>query len=247
MHMKVDTAGIADRVRIVLVEPGFGRNVGSVCRAMKTMGITELYIVGGESFDRTHAATCAVHAGDILEHAVFTPDLTRALEGTVLSAGITRRRGKRRKYFAMEASDFAAKAAALTEGKTAAVFGNEQAGLSDEDLALCSMAVRIPSSDLFPSLNLSHAVQIITYELFKASISGNSIGFHPVTRRQVENLTGGIITTLENIGFFAVTGREDMTIFFRDILSRASLSDREAKQLQKVFKKIDGLFKKAAG
>ncbi len=242
-----DTQDIRDRVRIVLVEPGIGRNVGSVCRAMKTMGITELYIVRGEEFDRNHADTCAVHARDILENAVITSDLSTALAGTVMAGGVTRRRGKWRKYFALDAEDFAARAMSIPGGKVAAVFGSEKAGLSDEDLSLCNLAVRIPSSDLFPSLNLSHAVQIITYELFKASrLWTEQRGFTPIDRRQVDGLTDEITSTLRNIGFFTITGPESLSVFFRDIISRASLSAGEAKQLGKVLKKIDGLYKKAS-
>lgn len=240
-------SGLIEGVRIVLVEPGIGRNVGSVCRAMKTMGITELYIVRGDAFDRDHAKTTSVHAEDILDHAVYTDSLEEALRGTILSAGITRRRGKWRKYFAMDVADFAEKTMATKGGLTAAVFGSEKTGLSDEDLALCTMAVRIPSSDLFPSLNLSHAVQIVTYELYKAHRAGAGGGYSPVPRERVEEVAGEAITTLENIGFFKITGPEDLSIFLRDIFSRAALSEREAKRLQKVFKKIDGLFKKISG
>ncbi|MBN2050011.1 MAG: RNA methyltransferase, partial [Spirochaetales bacterium] len=164
---------------------------------------------------------------------------------TVLSGGTTRRRGKWRKYFALDADAFAKKATSLDAGKIAVVFGNEKTGLSDEDLALCNLAVRIPTSDLFPSLNLSHAVQIVTYELFKAASTGSGEkGFKPIDRGQVDNLTETLISTLADIGFFKITDPEDLSIFFRDIFSRASLSAGEAKRLGKVFTKIDGLFKK---
>ena len=92
---------IARSVRVVLVNPQEDRNIGSVCRAMKTMGFGELRIVGHRSVDRREAGITAVQATDVLDRAVHCDTLEEAIGDSVLTAGVSRRRGRWRKYFAL--------------------------------------------------------------------------------------------------------------------------------------------------
>jgi tRNA/rRNA methyltransferase len=233
-------------LKIVLVNPQEPRNVGAACRAMKTMGIHALSIVGTPDLDREAAAITAVHAGDLLDGAEFCADLRSAVQEAVLVAGITRRRGKRRKYLSLTPEQLADRVATLQSGLVAVVFGNEASGLSDEELAACHLAVHIPSSPDFPSLNLSHAVQVIAYQLFRrlAEPAGPRT-FRPVSRERLEALLEEILSTLEGIGFFSQGSRKEMGIFWRDILARAALARREADRLVTIFRKISGLFQRA--
>lgn len=233
-----------NNIRVVLVNPLDSKNVGALCRAMKTMGIEALTIVRGPgtpALDLEKAAVLAVHARDVLEKRQTCSYLSEALQGTSFAAGITRRRGKRRKSFALTPEQLAEKVAGLGGGKTALVFGNEASGLDDRDLSLCQAAVRIPSSPRFPSLNLSHAVQIITYSLYR--VLGNAEGtlYRPITREQLESLVDIMLASLGNIGFFTQVSDEEMGVFFRDILGRAALSGKESRRLELVFRKISGL------
>jgi len=228
-------------IRVVLVKPQDSRNVGSVCRAMKTMGLSSLWIVGAENFDPVQAGVTAVHAKDILERAVFAAGLSEALKDTVLSAGITRRAGKRRKYFALTPETLATRVAGAGSGTVALVFGSETTGLNSEQLDLCRVAVRIPSSPLFPSLNLSHAVQIIAYQLYRALAPISYGGFSPICAERLEALVQEILSALKELGFFTLVGPEELGIFWSDILARAGLSSREAERLEALFKKVKGL------
>jgi tRNA/rRNA methyltransferase len=233
-----------NNIRIVLVNPLDSKNVGALCRSMKTMGIGALTIVRGPkapALDLEQAAVLAVHARDVLENRRTCSSLKEALAGTSLAAGITRRRGKRRKSFALTPEQLAEHVAGQAGGETALVFGNEASGLDDRDLSLCQVAVRIPSSPGFPSLNLSHAVQIITYCLYRAlGVSAKTL-YSPITREQLDSLVDIILGSLRNIGFFTQVGDDDMGIFFRDILARAALSRTESRRLEMVFRKISGL------
>ena len=85
------------KICVVLVDPRDGKNVGAVCRAMKTMDLTDLRIVGGETIDVDQAARVAVHAGDVLDEASFFPNVRSAVKDCSIIAGVTRRRGKKRK------------------------------------------------------------------------------------------------------------------------------------------------------
>lgn len=128
-------------------------------------------------------------------------------------------------------------------GKIALVFGNERTGLTDEQLDECTMGVTIPSSDDFGSLNLSHAVQIMCYQLFRQN-RGEIRGYNPINLERLGSTVKTISTSLEQIGFFKLAGRNDMEMFWRDVLSRANLSEGEAQYIEKTFTKMAGLAKK---
>lgn len=230
-----------ENVKVILVSPQDSRNVGAVCRAMKNMGLMSLRIVMKNLIDPKTAQILAVHAADILDNAEVFSDPAGAVKGASLVAGITRRRGKRRKYFSYSAEQAAEKIASIKEGWTALMFGNEASGLTEEELSLCNIAIRIPSSAVFPSLNLSHAVQIVTYEIFKAFNKEYNSYFKPVNGERLADLTDVIKKSLKRIGFFKITGEEDMGIFFRDIFARAEISAGEANRIEKVFRKIVGI------
>ena len=227
---------------IVLTHPEESRNIGAVCRAMANNDISDLRIVGTRAdYDDERVRILAIHAAPIWEQAQFFDSITVATADCVFSAGTTRRRGKKRKGKLLLPEEFAKQADAVTAGgKVAAVFGNERTGLTDEELLECTMGVTIPSSESFASLNLSHAVQIIAYHLFReqAKISPGSV---PVTLERLDNTVLRIADSLQKIGFFSVTGRPDMEHFWRNILSRAALSEGEAAYLEKVFDKAAGL------
>jgi len=230
-----------ENVRIVLVRPRDPRNVGAVCRAMKCMGITSLAIVPEGIIDPRQARTLAHYAADVLEAATIHPDLADALRDTVLAAGTTRRRGKNRKYFTIFPEQLAQRVAATRRGTVAVVFGNEETGLTDDELSQCQLAVTIPASPRFPSLNLSHAVQVVCYEIFRARNAGHLTPFSPVSLDALDELVSVITRSLKSIGFFTLVGPRQMGVFFRDILGRAGLSVNEAKRLGVVFRKIAGL------
>jgi tRNA/rRNA methyltransferase len=208
---------------------------------MKCMGLRRLTIVGSAPVDFEAARILAIHAGDVLDEMQMCESLEAALEESALSAGVTRRRGKRRKCFSMLPEELAEEAVLNRDGTTAIVFGNEESGLTDRELSYCNLAVNIPSSPLFPSLNLSHAVQIIAYHIYRQMNAGNISGYTPIDRGKLDRLISIILTSLGNIGFFKQVAPEDMGIFFRDILGRARLSGREAKRFEMVFRKISGL------
>ena len=128
-------------------------------------------------------------------------------------------------------------------GKIALVFGNERTGLTDDQLDECTMGVTIPSSDDFGSLNLSHAVQIMCYQLFRQN-RGEIRGYNPINLERLGSTVKTISTSLEQIGFFKLAGRNDMEMFWRDVLSRANLSEGEAQYIEKTFTKMAGLAKK---
>lgn len=231
-------------IAIVLVRPDESRNVGAVCRAMANNGMSRLRIVGNrEDYDDERVRVLAIHAAPIWEKAEFFDSISEAVKDCVLAAGTTRRRGKKRGKLLLpeEFADTCSSVLGSDEGpKVAAVFGNERTGLTEEELDECTMGVTIPSDAGFGSLNLSHAVQIICYEIFRKS-SAVSPGIVPVSLGRLEKTTSVICESLQKIGFFKLAGRDDMEKFWRDILSRGGVSEGEAQYIEKTFSKIAGL------
>ncbi len=229
-----------DNVVIILSHPEESRNIGAVCRGMANNNLHTLRIVGKrEEFDDTRVRILAIHAAYIWDNAQFYDSITQASADCVCAAGTTRRRGKKRKgklLLPEEFTDFAERC----DGKVAVVFGNERTGLTDEELLECTMGVTIPSSDEFASLNLSHAVQIIAYHLFR-STQKDFKGYTPVPLERLDSTVTSIADNLQRIGFFSRTGRPDMEQFWRNILSRAALSEGEAQYIEKIFDKAAGL------
>ncbi len=225
-------------IRVVLARPQEGTNVGAVCRAMKTMGLGTLTIVGGRGIDPVRARVVAVHAADVLDRAVWCDRLEDAVRDASLVAGVTRRIGSRRKAYSLTPEELADP----DPGTVALVFGNEEAGLSDAELALCHLAVHIPSSPEFPSLNLSHAVQVVAYALFRRQApAGAWAAFAPIPSERLVRLVQRIIGSLHSIGYMTQPGSRGLGAFWRDILARAQLSEREAHRLETVFRNISGI------
>lgn len=234
-----------DNVVIVLCRPEESRNVGAVCRAMANNGIHTLRIVGKkEDFDEERVRILAIHAAYIWENAQFFDSITEATSDCVCAAGTTRRRGKKRfKLQLPEEFTSMAESTTVSGGKVAVVFGNERTGLTDDEVDQCTVGVTIPSSPDFASLNLSHAVQIMCYHLFRSN-RDNISGCTPVTLERLDGTIKVLADSLQEIGFFSVTGREDMEQFWRTILSRSALSEKEAQYVEHVFTKAAGFTKK---
>jgi len=237
-----DLSGFA----VILCRAEEGGNVGSACRAMKTMGLSRLVLAGCPDFDEERVRTMAVHAFDVYERALRFDDLASALSGFSLAGGFTRRRGERRKAFSYSAPGFASFAMARPvgtpgEGGIALVFGNERTGLTEPELGLCSLAVHIPTSDAFPSLNLSQAVQIACYELRKEALGERDGGPEPVSRAEAESSVSRIASHLRDIGFFKITRDRDLAAFLRDTVERAAYTPKELRYFESVFRKAAGM------
>jgi len=244
-------------VIIVLSRPAEAGNVGAVCRAMKNMGLSRLRLSAPEFTNTTDAPATlseagfayggtdavirarAVHGVDVWENAERFDSLTAAVKGCALVIGTTQRRGSRRKQ-TMTPEEAAAFLKAHP-GPAALVFGNERTGLETEEIDLCNFASHIPASETFPSLNLSHAVMIYAYELFKAlplqpakAVKGQLV---PLDQEAMNNKVRELTDSLKTFGFYKQAGREEQERFFRDIFSRAALTKKEVCYFNRIISK----------
>ncbi len=233
--------GLLDHVCVVLVRPEADGNVGSVCRAMKTMGLRALRVVGAprERFDERKVRALAVHAFELFDEAAFCATLPEALADTALAAGVSRRRGAWRKQISLLPEELPERVAAAGKGTTALVFGTERTGLTDQEISCCSLAVHIPANPVFPSLNLSHAVQVIAYALRRADVAAER--YMPIDRARVEELAALFTSSLYEMGYFRHRTGHNTQILLRDVLSRACLHEHEAGRLESIFRTLPHL------
>lgn len=152
-------------LRIVLVETSHPGNIGSVARAMKTMGLQQLYLVNPWFFPSSEATALAAGAADVLDNAVVVSSLAEALQGCGWVIGTSAR--QRSLPMPLLSPSHAAQQAhqEREQHEVAFVFGREKTGLHNEELDLCHQQVLIPTNPDYSSLNLAQAVQILSYEL----------------------------------------------------------------------------------
>lgn len=230
-------------------------NVGASCRALLSMGVTELRLAACPGYDPDTVKTYALGAFPLYERAGRFGSLKDALADLSLAAGLSRRLGRRRKE-SVDIRRFAEEAASRP-GRIGLVFGNERDGLSDGELALCDLAAHIPSSELFPSLNLSHAVQLCFWELRRARLAGAeaaggdgmaaSAAARPAERGEAEGAARRIADALQDAGFYKIAGREDQERFLAGVAARASLSPAELARFEGIFTKFAALSRDASG
>lgn len=159
-----------DRTRIVLVNTSHPGNIGSTARAMKTMGLSELYLVGPAEFPHPKAVEMASGASDILDQAVVVDTLDEAIADCTLVIG-TSARMRTIPWPLLTPREMAEKVKGeAQDSQTAILFGREQSGLSNEELQRCHLHIHIPANPDYSSLNISAAVQVVAYELRVASL-----------------------------------------------------------------------------
>jgi tRNA/rRNA methyltransferase len=231
---------LLDNISIVLVDTKTPANIGATARCMMNMGLRRLILVEPPQDKNQDARKLAAGAHEIIEKAPVFPALAEALADHGLVIGTSRHLGRQRKNILTPRAMAEMVLPVLAMNRVAVVFGNEVNGLDNSDLALCHEIVVIPSSDGFPSLNLSHAVMIIAYELFLAS------GVHPAQAtsqlarlHETEGFYLQLQKTLQAIGFLEYDHPERLMFSFRQLFGRARLSSRDVSILRGVLNSID--------
>ena len=221
-----------DRIRIVLSRPSHPGNIGAAARAMKTMGLTRLWLVSPAAFPDPVADARASGAGDVLASARVVTTLEEALAGTVLAAAVTARR-RELSLPRLNARAAAAEMVPWTErGEIALVFGNETSGLSNEEVGLCAMPVTIPTSPDFSSLNLGAAVQLLSYELRMAALEPTAVYTgdpqpQPATHDEVEGFLAHLEQAVTESGFHEPHNPRRLMPRFRRLFARVRLEKEE--------------------
>ncbi len=185
-----------DRVRVVMVETSHPGNIGAAARAMKTMGLSELWLVAPKRYPSAEATARASGADDLLARARVVQTLPEALADCHLVFGSSARLRSLRwpQADARESAEQAlSELAASPAARVAMVFGRERTGLSNEELDRCHRLLHVPVNPDYGSLNVAMAVQIVAYELRMAALAGShrggeELGELPVDQAGMEQL-----------------------------------------------------------
>lgn len=194
-------------IRVVLVEPLYAGNVGAVCRAMANMGLRQLRVVAPRVADWSDASKMACHAANVLEARQTCDTLAEALADCVAAAGTTVRGGLYRQHVRTPREWAPVLLSRSADGPVALVFGREDYGLTNDEVALCTHLIRIPTDAGYASLNLAQSAVVCLYELFLAG--------------------GRCEMPVEKSGPACLALRERMASMWRDMLLDAGFMDAQ--------------------
>jgi len=230
-------------IRVVLLETSHPGNIGASARAMKTMGLTHLYLVSPRTFPDKRAIEMAAGADDMLENAVVVSSLKEALHGCQLIL-MTSARPRELDLPGLTPETAAMRMSEMPdEANIALVFGRERTGLTNDELLHGHYHVEIPTNPAYSSLNLSQAVQIIAYEVAKQVLVPTS-ELAPkkqeelATSEQVEQYYEHLEDVLRVIDFLKPSNPKHVMHRLRRLFNRAKLEVTEVNVLRGILKQI---------
>ena len=234
---------IFQNLNFVLVETSHPGNIGACARAMNSMGILNLLLVNPKEFPSKEAEARAKSGKKVLEKAKVHKNINEAICTSNLIIG-TSARSRSMPWPMMEVSNLGKtiNESLANKDEVSIVFGNEAVGLDNEDLGKCDFHLQIPTSK-DSSLNLSHAVQVVAYEIYKESFSSDSIGqqreIDLATSMQKEKLIQHIETVLELLDFYDHKNPKQVPARLRRLTKRMQLDKLEIGILRGILSKLE--------
>lgn len=227
---------------IILSEPQLGENIGACARAMANFGLTDLRIVKPrDGWPNPKAEAMAAQAISVIRTARIYDSVEAAIAGLRLVFATTGRdRSMAKPVLTPAEAATRLRDATATGAASAILFGNERAGLTNDEVALADCLVSIPTAPGFSSLNLGQAVLLMAYEWFKTGDATPPLqidhgGAQPAAREELIRLFEHLEEELEKGGFLFPPGnRPGMVRNLRNILHRAQLTDQEVRTLRGV-------------
>ncbi len=238
MTAKLDSSQLhlLQNFRVILCQTSHPGNIGSAARAMKTMGISQLYLVQPHSFPDAHATALSTGAADLLENAIVTETLAEALNVCAFAIGMSARKRNLSHELVNVRSAAATAIDIAVNQPVALVFGTEMSGLTNAELDLCQMLAMIPANPEYSSLNLAAAVQIMCYELRMAALQDAPINPNTVnelaTIDSVEGFYAHLEQTLLHIGYLNPAAPKKLMERIRRIYARNRLEKEEVNLLR---------------
>jgi tRNA/rRNA methyltransferase len=246
MNPTETVSSLFKRLRFVLVETSRAGNVGSVARAMKTMGFSDLVLVSPRCDDPLHdpeAVAFASGAIDVLQGAQIVDSIGEALDGCNFAAAVS----ARLREFSPPVwtpREFSAHAAEKTDLRPALILGNERFGLPNQIVEQCNVLINIPANPEYSSLNLSQAAQVLAYECRLAAQGENrtqeGIGFHgeAASVAQIEGMYAHLEEALVAIGFLNASNPKKLMPRLKRLFARTQLETEEVNILRGIARQM---------
>jgi tRNA/rRNA methyltransferase len=246
MNQEKSDTSLFKRLRFVLVETSRAGNVGSVARAMKTMGFSDLVLVAPRAEDPLNdpeAVAFASGATDVLQNARIVATVAEALEGINFAAAVS----ARLREFSPPVwtpREFASHVAGQAELAPALILGNERFGLPNQVVEQCNVLINIPANPEYSSLNLSQAAQVLAYECRQAA-SGETSGQLPIgfkgdaaSLAQIEGMYAHLEEALVSIGFLDADNPKKLMPRLKRLFARTGLETEEVNILRGIARQI---------
>jgi len=227
-------------IRIVLVNTTHPGNIGGAARAMKNMGLAELYLVQPREYPAPRAVWRAAGARDVLANATIVESVDEAIADCALVVG-TSARERRIPWPLLNPRECGEKIySEAAVHKTALLFGREDRGLTNDELQKCHYHVHIPSNPDYSSLNLATAVQVLAYEIRMASLAdeqGNLPSLSewdqpPVTAGDLEFFHEHLATTMAELQFYDPENPKQLLTRMRRLFNRVRMDQMEVSILR---------------
>lgn len=223
-------------VRVVLVRPEVPANVGAAARTIRNTGLEGLSLVAPGDWRTVECWRTAWGAQDVLEQAQVFDDLASAVAGAHTVIAFSGKRDRERPT--LDVREAAEEVAAMAAGERAdLVFGGETSGLTLDELDLCGRRALIPSHPDQPSLNLSHAVMVAAYEVFRPSDrppGRRGRATHGGREEMLELLRKGLLA----IGALPPVNTDSFFGEWRALFQRAELTTKELRLLEHMARKM---------
>ncbi|WP_372403107.1 RNA methyltransferase [Acinetobacter piscicola] len=260
----IDNAAISQHlshVRIVMVNTTLPANIGSALRAMKTMGLSKLVLVAPKTYPHPDIDALAAGATDLIEQIEIVETLEDAIKDCHLVFG-TSARSRTIPWPLLDARPAAEKsmqAVIHDQQEIAIVFGREDRGLTNEELALANYHVTIPVNSDYGVLNVAQAIQVICYEMRMATLAfadkqhddqavmhvTDSEDMHwdepLVTHEQMEQFYPHIEKMLAEIEFMDPKNPRLLPLRLRRLFGRIQLDKMEYHLLRGIFSRVQAL------
>ena len=227
----------------ILIKPQLGENIGACARSLKNFGFSKLSIVSPkQSWPNNKAKATSVGAYDIIKKTKIYDNTRDAISNfNIVISFSARKRDINKKHISINKFFKIIKSKKNT--KFGLMFGPEASGLSNDDLSLSNYILQIPTSKKFKSLNLSHSLSIICYEIFKLENSGkfekNTKNIKISSKRKISSLVLHLKKLLEKKGFFVPTEKKhSMLMNINNLIYRMEPNDKEVRVLASIISSL---------
>ena len=228
----------------ILVKTQLGENIGACARSMKNFGFSKLHIVSPKiNFPNHKVKATAVGAYDIINKAKIFDNVEKAIEPFNLVIALSaRRRDINKKHISVNNfQNIVKKRQNLSIGF---MFGPEASGLSNQDLSFSNYIMQIPTSTKFKSLNLSHSLTVICYEIFKLinenKANYNNLNLKISSKAKITNIVKHLVSLLEKKDFFIPKEKKhSMILNINNLIYRLQPNDKELRILASIISSLN--------
>ena len=228
----------------ILVKTQLGENIGACARSMKNFGFSKLHIVNPKiNFPNHKTKATSVGAYDIINKAKVFDDIEKAIEPFNLIIALSaRRRDINKKHLSLQ--NFQNIIKEKKNLNIGLLFGPEASGLSNKDLSYSNYILQIPTSSKFKSLNLSHSLTVICYEIFKLmnenKAKNNNLNLKISSKTKITNIVRHLVFLLEKKDFFIPKEKKhSMLLNINNLIYKLQPNDKELRILASIISSLN--------